>query len=99
LVKILQYNTTNIDKLTKRRVSRIENKDRVATERERERGREGAVPEPLVGRRSEKITKSVLIEMGLGFVVGVFGALILAHAAYSTIQCKPFIYVHKHESM
>ncbi|CAI0432497.1 unnamed protein product [Linum tenue] len=29
--------------------------------------------------------------MGLGFTVGVIGVLILGHAAYSTIQCKPII--------
>lgn len=27
--------------------------------------------------------------MGFGFTVGVVGVLILSHAAYSTIQCKP----------
>ena len=31
--------------------------------------------------------KRVSVEMALGFAVGVFGVLILFHAAYSTIQC------------
>lgn len=26
--------------------------------------------------------------MGFGFVLGLFGGVLLAHAAYSTIQCK-----------
>nr|DAD44027.1 TPA_asm: hypothetical protein HUJ06_002257 [Nelumbo nucifera] len=29
--------------------------------------------------------------MSFGFMIGVFGVLILAHAAYSTIQCKLLI--------
>ncbi|KAF5475824.1 hypothetical protein F2P56_007590, partial [Juglans regia] len=48
-------------------------------------------------RRSEKITESVSVEMGLGFVVGVFGVLILAHAAYSTIQYRGLLKITEEE--
>ncbi|KAK9289811.1 hypothetical protein L1049_007971 [Liquidambar formosana] len=35
--------------------------------------------------------------MGLGFVVGVFGVLILAHAAYSTIQYRGLLKIMEEE--
>ncbi|XP_018820572.1 membrane magnesium transporter [Juglans regia] len=35
--------------------------------------------------------------MGLGFVVGVFGVLILAHAAYSTIQYRGLLKITEEE--
>ncbi|KAE8125238.1 hypothetical protein FH972_020071 [Carpinus fangiana] len=35
--------------------------------------------------------------MGLGFVVGVFGALILAHSAYSTIQYRALLKIVEEE--
>ncbi|CBI32770.3 hypothetical protein AAG906_014544 [Vitis piasezkii] len=35
--------------------------------------------------------------MGLGFAVGVFGVLILAHAAYSTIQYRGLLKIMEEE--
>lgn len=35
--------------------------------------------------------------MGLGFVVGVFGVVILAHAAYSTIQYRGLLKIMEEE--
>ncbi|KAF3441832.1 hypothetical protein FNV43_RR15747 [Rhamnella rubrinervis] len=35
--------------------------------------------------------------MGLGFVVGVFGVLILAHAAYSTVQYRGLLKIMEEE--
>ncbi|XP_023005713.1 membrane magnesium transporter [Cucurbita maxima] len=35
--------------------------------------------------------------MGVGFVVGVFGVLILAHAAYSTIQYRSLLKIMQEE--
>ncbi|XP_059462856.1 membrane magnesium transporter-like [Corylus avellana] len=35
--------------------------------------------------------------MGLGFVIGVFGGLILAHAAYSTIQYRGLLKIVEEE--
>lgn len=40
--------------------------------------------------RSKFIQSKKQNEMGrIGFLMGLFGGLLLSHAAYATVQCKP----------